>query len=62
MEHPAVKEAIAAAETLLGDDGRLLVRPSGTEQVVRVMAEHSSKDTCEEAVALVIDAIRANCR
>lgn len=34
-----VKEAVAEAEKLLGDEGRILVRPSGTEPVVRVMVE-----------------------
>ncbi len=36
---PAVREAVAAAETELGDHGRVLLRPSGTEQLVRVMVE-----------------------
>lgn len=37
--HPAVLEAIKAAEASLGAEGRLLVRPSGTEPLVRLMAE-----------------------
>ncbi len=37
--HPAVLEAIKAAEAALGAEGRLLVRPSGTEPLVRLMAE-----------------------
>lgn len=39
LELPVVKSAIAAAETRLGRTGRLLVRPSGTEPLIRVMAE-----------------------
>ncbi|HCP01721.1 MAG TPA: phosphoglucosamine mutase, partial [Rhodospirillaceae bacterium] len=39
MENVGVKSAITAAEARLGDDGRVLVRPSGTEPVIRVMAE-----------------------
>ena len=36
---PAVREAVAEAEDGLGDTGRVLLRPSGTEQLVRVMVE-----------------------
>ena len=39
LELEAVQRAIAAAEAALGPAGRLLIRPSGTEPVVRVMAE-----------------------
>lgn len=39
LELKPVKEAIAAAETRLGDSGRLVIRPSGTEPLIRVMAE-----------------------
>jgi phosphoglucosamine mutase len=47
---------IAAAETRLGATGRVLVRPSGTEPVVRVMAE---APTAAEAEAVVGDLVRA---
>ncbi len=39
LEHPSVTSAVAAAEAELGADGRVLLRPSGTEPVVRVMVE-----------------------
>jgi phosphoglucosamine mutase len=39
LELKPVKEAIAAAETLLKGSGRLVIRPSGTEPLIRVMAE-----------------------
>ncbi|MFZ2529883.1 MAG: phosphoglucosamine mutase [Rhodococcus sp. (in: high G+C Gram-positive bacteria)] len=47
--HPAVVEAVAAAEQELGDTGRVLLRPSGTEQLVRVMVE-----AADDAVARVV--------
>ena len=43
LETESVKAAIAAAEEKMGDAGRLLVRASGTEPVVRVMAEGDPK-------------------
>src|SRR5699024_9926290 len=41
----AVLEAVAAAEGRLGESGRVLLRPSGTEQLVRVMVEAADHDT-----------------
>ncbi|MCQ4120233.1 phosphoglucosamine mutase [Rhodococcus tibetensis] len=41
---PVVLDAVAAAERSLGDQGRVLLRPSGTEQLVRVMVEASDLD------------------
>ncbi len=53
----AVKEAVAEAERRLGREGRILLRPSGTEPVVRVMVEHADetvcREACEEVAALV---------
>ncbi|HMF29077.1 MAG TPA: phosphoglucosamine mutase [Candidatus Cybelea sp.] len=50
MEHNAVREAIAQAEEALGDSGRLLVRPSGTEPLIRVMAEGDDQKLVEDVV------------
>jgi len=50
MESSAVMSAIASAEKKLGGSGRLLVRPSGTEPVIRVMGEGDDKALVEAAV------------
>ncbi len=57
MESAAVTAAIASAEQKLGRGGRLLVRPSGTEPVIRVMGEGDDKAVVEQAVDDVIDAL-----
>jgi len=44
---PHVKTAIEAAESELGDTGRVLLRPSGTEQLVRVMVEAADPETAQ---------------
>jgi len=53
----AIQAAVAAAEAALGENGRILVRPSGTEALIRVMAEGPEIEEIErhvEAVAAVI--------
>jgi phosphoglucosamine mutase len=54
-----VKEAIAAAETRLGHRGRVLIRPSGTEPLIRVMAEAEEEGMVEETVESLAALIRA---
>jgi phosphoglucosamine mutase len=55
----AVKEAIRAAEVSLNGKGRLLVRKSGTEPLVRIMAEGDDETLVREAVASVKSAVAA---
>ncbi|MBI1202972.1 MAG: phosphoglucosamine mutase [Rhodopseudomonas sp.] len=57
MESASVITAIASAEKKLGGGGRLLVRPSGTEPVIRVMGEGDDKVLVEQAVNDVIEAL-----
>jgi phosphoglucosamine mutase len=57
-EHPAVRKAVAAAERELHGDGRILVRPSGTEPLVRVMVESSDEARTRSVAESVAQAIR----
>ena len=54
---PDVQAAVAKVASELGDDGRILVRESGTEPVIRVMVEAGSNEICEKYVDSVIDVI-----
>ena len=58
-ENPKVTEAIQRVETALGTDGRILVRESGTEPLIRVMVEASTDQICEEYAQQVVDAMEA---
>ncbi|MGC1467675.1 MAG: phosphoglucosamine mutase, partial [Pseudolabrys sp.] len=57
LENAGVRSAIASAEKKLGRGGRLIVRPSGTEPVIRVMAEGDDKAAVEAAVDDVCEAV-----
>ena len=60
INDPVVQAAVKAAEAKLSGSGRVLLRKSGTEPVLRVMAEAREKMACEEAVNTMIDAMRAS--
>jgi phosphoglucosamine mutase len=57
LENAHVKTAIAQAESDLSGGGRLLIRKSGTEPLVRVMAEHEDAALMERAVDSVVEAV-----
>ena len=56
---PDVQAAVAKVAEELGSNGRILVRESGTEPVIRVMVEADTDEICEKYVDSVIDVIRA---
>jgi phosphoglucosamine mutase len=57
LEEKPVVSAIKAAEQMLGETGRLVIRPSGTEPVIRVMAEGDDRDLVMRAVDEVVEAV-----
>lgn len=58
LNDPDVKAAVKAAEEALGDEGRVLVRPSGTEPLLRIMAEAKSKEICSKYIADIEKVVR----
>ncbi len=58
LNDPDVQAAVKAAEAALGTDGRVLVRPSGTEPLLRIMTEAKSKDICAKHIADIEKAVR----
>ena len=55
---PDVQAAVSAAAAQLGNSGRILVRPSGTEPKIRVMVEAESVEQCETLVNSVVDILK----
>jgi len=60
LAQPVVKKAIEVAEKSLADCGRLVIRPSGTEPLIRVMAEGDDRIIVTQVVDRVIEAINAS--
>jgi phosphoglucosamine mutase len=59
MNDPDVLAAAKEVEQELGDDGRILLRESGTEPVVRVMVEAETDDICKKYVERVVNVIKS---
>jgi phosphoglucosamine mutase len=57
LQHDSVVTAIESARERLGNGGRLVIRPSGTEPVIRVMAEGDDRDLVVRVVDDVVDAL-----
>ena len=58
-ENQAIKDAIEAGNKELGDDGRILVRPSGTEPLIRVMAEGPDQAQLDSICHRIADVVKA---
>ena len=59
LEEERVSRAIETGRQMLGANGRLVIRPSGTEPVIRVMGEGDDRDLVEKIVDDVCDALSA---
>jgi len=57
LESAAIKASVAAAERQLGDRGRIVLRASGTEPVVRVMVEGDDADEVESLASKLAEAV-----
>ncbi|HZT49261.1 MAG TPA: phosphoglucosamine mutase [Hyphomicrobiaceae bacterium] len=58
LEQDAVKKAIDLGKARLGENGRLVIRPSGTEPVIRVMAEGDDERLVQQVVGDIAEAVR----
>jgi len=59
MDIPAVKAVIEEVEAEMNGKGRILVRPSGTEPLLRVMAEAETDEKCHDYVMRIVDVVKA---
>ncbi|NRK74408.1 phosphoglucosamine mutase, partial [Salmonella enterica subsp. enterica serovar Typhi] len=57
-DNEKVKEVIAKVEKDMNGNGRILVRPSGTEPLVRVMAEAPTEELCEAYVNVISEVVK----
>lgn len=57
-ESKAVADAVDAAEARLGDSGRVLLRPSGTEPLVRIMVEAASREDADRIAQEIAAVVR----
>ncbi len=54
-----IKEIIRVVEEEMNGDGRILVRPSGTEPLIRVMAEAPTQEVCDAHVHRIVEVVKA---
>ncbi len=59
--HPAIGEAVRNAEAELGDEGRVLLRPSGTEPLVRVMVEAKTQKLADAHAQAIANVVKSVC-
>ena len=59
QDDEAVQAAVKSVAEALGDTGRILVRESGTESVVRVMVQAPDHDICQKYVSQVVETIKS---
>ena len=57
-----IREAIDSQLSILGSNARIVIRPSGTENVVRVMVEADDEDSAKNSIAILIDVVKENCK
>lgn len=58
-DEPAIREAVSDVESTLGDRGRVVLRASGTEPVIRVMVEGEDKETVDALAAQLAESVRS---
>jgi phosphoglucosamine mutase len=58
-DDPVLAAAVAEEEAALGDNGRVLLRPSGTEPIVRVMVEAATEELAQDVAERLAGVVRA---
>lgn len=57
-----IEEAIKQHLFMLGENARIVIRPSGTENIVRIMVEADEKDMAEKSIIELIDIVKESCK